>query len=160
MFLLVLLSMGLASFLIGQIFKVGDFSPHFSTLNLDSFYITFKLLELSTEVGILVSLGNTLVSKTSSFEGLLIKHTSSTGGFLRQIDSLFGLIGKEEFEVFQLFASFTDLISRVVESVTVFVFTTCSIISEHSVATFHVEDLVVDTAVISILVSKVIELLT
>lgn len=160
MFLLVLLGVGFASFLVGQILKVGDFSPHFSTLNLDGFYITFKLLELGTEVSILVSLGNTLVSKTSSFEGLLIEHTSSTGGFLSQIDSLLGLIGKEELEVFQLFASFTDLISGVVESVAVFVFTTCSIISEHSVTTLHVEDLIVDTTVVSVLVSKVVKLLT
>jgi hypothetical protein len=47
-----------------------------------------------------------------------------------------------------------------VESVTVLVFTAGSIVSEHSVAAFHVEDLVVDSTVVSVLVSKVVELLT
>ena len=92
MLLLVLLSVGLTSFLISQILKVGDFSPHFSTLNLNCLYITLKLLELSTEVSILITLGNTLVSETVSFEGLLIKHASSTGSFFSQVDSLLGPI--------------------------------------------------------------------
>lgn len=47
-----------------------------------------------------------------------------------------------------------------VEPVTVFVLTTGSVISEHSVTTFHVEYLIVDTTVISILVSQVVQLLT
>jgi hypothetical protein len=92
MLLLVLLSVGLTSFLISQILKVGDFSPHFSTLNLNCLNITLKLLELSTEVSILITLGNTLVSETVSFEGLLIKHASSTGSFFSQVDSLLGPI--------------------------------------------------------------------
>jgi hypothetical protein len=39
--LLVLLSVSFSSFLISEIFKVGDFSPHFSTLDLDSLNISF-----------------------------------------------------------------------------------------------------------------------
>ena len=37
--------------------------------------------------------------------------------------------------------------------------TSGSVVSEHSVATFHVEDLIVNTAVVSLLVSEVVELL-
>lgn len=90
---------------------MGDFSPHFSTLNLNGLYITFELLELGTEVSVLIPLGNTLVTETRSLEGFLIKHASGTGSFVSKIDTLFGFVGEQELEVLKLLAGFTDFIS-------------------------------------------------
>lgn len=129
MLLLVLLGVGFTSLLVGQVLKVGDFSPHLGTLNLNSFDITLKLSKLSTEVSVLVSLGNTLVLEATGFKALLIEHSSSTSRFFGKINSLLGFISEQELEVLELLASFTDLISRVVESITVFVFTTGSVVS-------------------------------
>lgn len=129
MLLLVLLGVGFTSLLVGQVLKVGDFSPHLGTLNLNSFDITLELSKLSTEVSVLVSLGNTLVLEATGFKALLIEHSSSTSRFFGKINSLLGFISEQELEVLELLASFTDLISRVVESITVFVFTTGSVVS-------------------------------
>lgn len=90
---------------------MSNLSPHFSTLDLNSLYITFELLELGTEVSVLVSLGNTLVTETGSLEGLLIKHTSGTGSFFGKIDTLFGFVGEQELKVLKLLAGFTDFVS-------------------------------------------------
>jgi hypothetical protein len=89
MLLLVLLGVGFTSLLVGQVLKVGDFSPHLGTLNLNSFYITLELSKLSTEVSVLVSLGNTLLEATG-FKALLIEHSSSTSRFFGKINSLLG----------------------------------------------------------------------
>lgn len=129
MFLLVLLGVGFTSLLVGQVLKVGDFSPHLGTLNLNSLDITLKLSKLSTEVSVLVSLGNTLVLEATGLKALLIEHSSSTSRFFGKINSLLGFISEQELEVLELLASFTDLISRVVESIAVFVFTTGSVVS-------------------------------
>lgn len=90
MLLLVLLGVGFTSLLVGQVLKVGDFSPHLGTLNLNSFYITLELSKLSTEVSVLVSLGNTLVLEATGFKALLIEHSSSTSRFFGKINSLLG----------------------------------------------------------------------
>jgi len=63
-------------------------------------------------------------------------------------------------EVVKLLAGLTDLISLQVESISLVMIGSSLVIGKHSVATFHVEDLVVYSAVVSRLVSEVVKLLT
>ena len=69
------------------------------------------------------------------------------------------LIGEHELEVFKLLAGLGNLVSRVVKSVPVFVLGTGLVVGEHAVATVHRENLVVYTAIITVLVAQIVQLL-
>lgn len=99
MFLLIVLLVSFSSFLIREALKVGDFSPHLSSLDLDAFNVVFKLSELSTEVGALISLDDALVTESGSLKSLLIQHALGTLAFVTQVNILLGFVTKKELEV-------------------------------------------------------------
>jgi hypothetical protein len=70
------------------------------------------------------------------------------------------LILKKELKLFEILASHSDFISSDIESITVFMLSTGLVVSQHAVAAFHGQDFVVDTTVVSVLVSKVVQLLS
>ena len=69
------------------------------------------------------------------------------------------LISEHEFKVFELFAGFSDFISRVVKSVTVLMFSAGLVVGEHAVATVHRENFIINTAVVTVLVAEIVQLL-
>ena len=70
------------------------------------------------------------------------------------------LILEEELKFFKVLASHTDLISGNVESISVFVLSTRLVISQHTVATLHGQNFVVDSTIVSVLISEIIQLLS
>jgi hypothetical protein len=142
-----------------DILEVSNFVSHVSSLDLSGLNITVELGTLSIEVSTHVSLSDTLVTETGSFTGLLIEHASSISGFVGQSNTMVRLISEHELKVVKSLAGFTDLITLHVECVALIVLTSGSVVGQHSVASFHVEDFVVNTAVVSLLVSEVVKLL-
>ena len=59
-----------------------------------------------------------------------------------------------------MFTSVGDLISGTVKSFSVFVFRTSFVVREHAVAVFHGKDLIVDSAIVTVLVAQIVQLLT
>lgn len=70
------------------------------------------------------------------------------------------LVGEEELEVLELAARVADLVGSTVETLTAFVVATGLVVLQHADAVLHSVDLVRDTAVISVLVSQIVESLT
>ena len=66
------------------------------------------------------------------------------------------LVLEEVLEVIELLAGVSNFVGATVETGSVLLLTSGSIVGEHSVAVLHGEDLVVDSTVVTILVSQVI----
>lgn len=139
---------------------MGDLVSHVSSADLSGFNIAGELVTLGIKVSTHVSFSDTFVSKAGSFAGLLIKETSGISGLGSKSGSMVRLVSKEVLKVIKSSAGFTNFIGLHVKGVALVVLGSSSIIGKHSVATFHVEDLVVHTAVVSLLVSEVVKLLT
>jgi hypothetical protein len=73
---------------------------------------------------------------------------------------LFLLILEKVLKLFKVLASHSDFVGSNIESVTVLMLSTGFVVSQHAVATFHGQDFVVDTTVVSVLVSEVVQLLS
>ena len=70
------------------------------------------------------------------------------------------LVREQELEVFKLFAGIRDLICTSVHPFSVLMLTTCLVVRKHTVAVFHCKDLVVNSTVVTVLVSEIVKLLT
>ena len=85
---------GLASGLVGpaliHLLKTGELAPHLGPLHFDTFNLTLKILELSSLVVVLVTLGHSLFSQASSLEILLIEHALRAGQLVIQVQVLLG----------------------------------------------------------------------
>lgn len=142
-----------------DILEVSNFVSHVSSLDLSSLNITVELGTLGIEIGTHISLSDTLVTETGSFTGLLIEHASSISGIVSKSNAVVRLISEHELEVVKSLAGFTDLVRLHVKCVALIVLTSGSVVGQHSVASFHVEDFVINTTVVSLLVSEVVKLL-
>ena len=69
------------------------------------------------------------------------------------------LVIEEEFEILKLAARVRDLVRVAVKSLTILVLGTGFIVCQHANAILHGENLVVDTAVVTILVAQVVKTL-
>ena len=67
------------------------------------------------------------------------------------------LVIEEELEVLELAASVGDLIGVAVESLTVLVLRASLVVREHANAILHSENLVVNTAIVTILVAQIVK---
>lgn len=137
-----------------------DLSPHLSSLNLDHLNFLFQVADLGSQVSILVALRDVLVTKTTGLEELLVQQSFGSLHFISQIIILLGLFLEQVLKVFKLLAVIGNLIHAAVKSGAVLDFRSGSLVSKHLVAAFHVEDIVIDTSVISLLILEIIELLS
>ena len=73
-----------------HLLQTGEFTPHFSSLHLDTLDLTLKILKLGSLVIVLVSLGDCFLAETTSLEVLLIKHALGAGKLIIQVKVLLG----------------------------------------------------------------------
>lgn len=84
----------MASGLVGpglvHLLKTGQLAPHLGPLHFDTLDLTLKILELSSLVVVLVTLGHSLFSQASGLEILLIEHALRAGQLVIQVQVLLG----------------------------------------------------------------------
>lgn len=149
----------LCSFCFVVFLEVVDFSPHLSSLVLDTFNLSVEISSLSTEVGNLITFCNGFISQTASFKEFLVKKAFGSLKFVIQVQVLLGFFGKQEFEVVELLARVGDLVTSTVEASSVFVLRAGLVVTKHAVSVLHGENFVINTSVVSVLVAEIVQLL-
>ena len=69
------------------------------------------------------------------------------------------LVREEEFEILKLAAGIRDFVGITVESLAVLMLGTSLVVSEHTDSVLHSKNLVIDTSIISVLITKIVETL-
>jgi hypothetical protein len=140
--------------------KASDLAPHLSALDLHRFDFTLEVSLLLAEVSNLVPLGYGLIAETASFEVFLVENVLAARFFFIEVHVLAGLLLKQILEIIELLAGISDFIGGSVEAVAVFVFGSGLIVAKHAVAVFHRKNFVIDSAVVTVLVAEIVELLS
>jgi len=95
----------------------------------------------------------------SRFVCLLVEDALGTGQLIHKVATNLGLFSDQKLELFKGPSCVGDLITATVKTESCLVLTSSLVIRKHSVAVFHVKNLIVDTTVVSGLTAQVVKLL-
>lgn len=145
---------------VAHVSESRDLSEHVSSLGLDEVDVALKLGSLGSEVDNLIALSVTLVTELARLEELLVEDSLRSHELILKLHVLARLVGEHVLEVFNLLAAVGNLVHAAVKSSTAFHFRSDLLLTQELVAVIHRENLVVDSTVVTLLILKVIELLS
>jgi len=143
-----------------ELLKASDLAPHLSALDFHTLDFTLEVGLLLAKVSDLVTLGYGLIAETACFKVFLIKNFFAARLFFVEVHVLAGLLLEQVLEIIELLAGISDFIGGSVEAVAVFMFSSGLIVAEHAVAVLHGKNLVIYSAVVTVLIAEIVELLS
>ena len=137
-----------------------DLSEHVSSLALDKVDVSLELSNLASDVNDLVALGVTLISKFSRLKEFLVQNSLGSLELVLKLHVLSLLLRHHVLEVFDLLAAVSNLIHASVESGSSLHFRPNFLLTQEFVPVLHGENFIVNSSVVSLLVLKVVKLLS
>lgn len=144
---------GFVTLLIITLTKSKNFSAHLSSLCLYLLNVVLNSVKSLMIMSHLVCLRANFFFKASRFIRLFVKSSFAPLEFIDKAATNLSLLSYEELKFFKGAFGVSDFIATAVKAETGFVFSTSLVIRKHSVAVFHVKNLVVNPTVVSCLTS-------
>jgi len=145
--------------LIGNLLQSRNLSEHLSTLYLNGLDVGLNCIKCCVVMLDLVTLGHNFFLEAGCFIGFLVEGTSGTLQLIHRLATDLSLLCNKEFELLKRATGICDFVASTVESQASLVLSTGFVIRKHAVAVLHVENLIIDTSIVTGLASQVVELL-